>query len=114
MTPEDAANRGINVRVGRRIRAARDERGLTQEQLAEHLHTTDANFSRKESGKVPVTIEELFAIADFLEHGSHFYVRIILRAQAGVELRHNLVGQQMMKRRPNLSGFEIGVHAGKR
>lgn len=48
------------------IKAWRDFRGLTQEQLAERVETTTATISRLENGKQPYSQELLEALADAL------------------------------------------------
>lgn len=48
------------------IKAWRDFRGLTQEQLAERVETTPATISRLENGKQPYSQELLECLADAL------------------------------------------------
>jgi len=52
--------------VGRRIRAAREREGLTQEHLAETLGIGADTVSRYETAAIPVSIARLQQIADAL------------------------------------------------
>ena len=57
----------INAEIGGRVRARRERLEMRQEELASILFTTGANISRKESGKIPFTAEELAKIATALD-----------------------------------------------
>jgi transcriptional regulator with XRE-family HTH domain len=48
MKPNDTP---INPKIGRRLRARREELGYTQQQLADRMHTDSAWISKCESGK---------------------------------------------------------------
>lgn len=56
----------VKVRVGRQIRDARKEKGLTQKELGEKLGVADSVITNYESGKQNLTIETLQKIADAL------------------------------------------------
>ena len=50
-----------------RIRALREDKDLTQTELANHLHITQKSYSRYENGDRGIPTELLIEIADF--HG---------------------------------------------
>lgn len=52
-------------RVYRRIRGLREERNLTQTQLANHLHISQTTYSRYENGRLDIPSEILLQLADF-------------------------------------------------
>lgn len=60
------AQSDLNARIGARVKARREYLGYKQDDLAELLNTTRANTSRKESGNVLFTPEELVKVARFL------------------------------------------------
>lgn len=53
--------------IGRRVAELRDARGLTQEQLAEHLGFDLRYMQRVEAGTTPVSLRQLARIAEALE-----------------------------------------------
>ena len=53
--------------VGQRIRELREERGLTQAQVAERLESQVGNYQNVEHGKRNVTMETLVNIATVLD-----------------------------------------------
>jgi transcriptional regulator with XRE-family HTH domain len=53
-------------RIGKQIKAARIEAGLSQEGVAKAIGMTRTNYARIEYGKTNVTIESLLKIADGL------------------------------------------------
>jgi len=55
--------------VGRRIRAAREEVGLTQLQLAERMEVSQPVVAALESGRGNPTVGQLAAVADALQVG---------------------------------------------
>lgn len=62
-----AAERGLNRRVGQRVRALRRLRRLTQEQLAERIERSVDTVSSIERGKVAPGLETLVRLATALE-----------------------------------------------
>ena len=67
----------ICVRVGRRIRLLRSQRGLTQTVLADRAEITREHLSELENGRKEVGLRTLSRIADALEVGLHdFFVEI--------------------------------------
>jgi transcriptional regulator with XRE-family HTH domain len=57
----------ICVRIGRRIRVLRTERGWTQAMLADHAEITREHLSELESGKKEMGVRTLERIAGALE-----------------------------------------------
>jgi len=55
--------------LARQIRKARIERGLSQKELAEYLRVTQQYISRVETGRVNMSIDAIYAIANFLLKG---------------------------------------------
>ena len=55
------------LRLGERIREARQERGLTLKQLADRLETSSARLSQIENDRLGLDVEELLKFADALE-----------------------------------------------
>lgn len=53
--------------IGKRIRKARENKGLTQEKLAEQLDVSNAYISKIERGRTPVNLERLSEICVVLE-----------------------------------------------
>jgi transcriptional regulator with XRE-family HTH domain len=53
----------FGVRIGRRIRRVRKERGMTQTELARALNVADAQVSRWETGRVVPQRRNLEALA---------------------------------------------------
>ena len=53
--------------IGRNIRAARTQAGLTQEQTAERLKISQLHFGRLERGERPASLEQLAQIAQVLD-----------------------------------------------
>ena len=50
-----------------RLRDMREDRDLTQQELANYLHVSQATYSEYESGKINVPFEALWKIADFYD-----------------------------------------------
>jgi transcriptional regulator with XRE-family HTH domain len=70
------------------IQEWRDERGLTQEQLANRVETTKASISRWETGERDPTMKVLAAIADALSIDIADIFRDPKRPSADQLLRH--------------------------
>ncbi len=56
----------MNELLGKRIRALRDAKHLTQEQLAEKIGISRQKYARIEGGTNNITLEELLRIAEVL------------------------------------------------
>jgi transcriptional regulator with XRE-family HTH domain len=58
--------------IGKRIKQAREDKGLTQEKLAESLDVSNAYISKIERGKTPINLERLSAICGVLEESAEY------------------------------------------
>ncbi|MCZ7553156.1 MAG: helix-turn-helix domain-containing protein [Anaerolineales bacterium] len=63
----------MNDAIVKRIKEARQERGLTQHDLAEHLGRSTAAISELERGKVQVTAADLYLIAQLLNKPIEYF-----------------------------------------
>lgn len=63
----------MNEVIVKRIKAARVERGLTQQSLADQLGRTAAAISDLERGKVQVTASDLFKLARYLNKPIEYF-----------------------------------------
>lgn len=54
-------------RIGQRVKQIREEKGITQQSIANNIDTDRANISRLESGRVDSRISTLFRIATDLD-----------------------------------------------
>lgn len=61
--------------IGSRIRKAREEKGLTQEYLAESLDVSGAFISKIERGKTPVNLQNLDRICQVLETSPEYILQ---------------------------------------
>src|SRR5581483_5247364 len=86
-------------RIGQLITHIRQERGLTQAQFAERLHTSQSAVNRIEHGKQNLSIEMLGRISDVLNK------QLISLSSGAVNLRieggHELKGEITLKRSKN-------------
>lgn len=58
--------------IGKRIRHAREQKGLTQEQLAEKLEVSNAYISKIERGRTPINLERLSELCVMLEESPEY------------------------------------------
>jgi len=58
--------------IGKRIRKAREDKGLTQEKLAEKLDVSNAYISKIERGKAAVNLNRLSQICGILEESTEY------------------------------------------
>jgi transcriptional regulator with XRE-family HTH domain len=56
-----------NQMIGSRIKRAREEKGITQEHLAESMDVSGAYISKIERGKTPINLDKLDKISLVLE-----------------------------------------------
>ncbi|MFB9274079.1 helix-turn-helix domain-containing protein [Cohnella cellulosilytica] len=61
--------------IGNRIRKAREEKGITQETLAESLDVSNAYISKIERGRTPVNLNNLDKICAVLETSADYILR---------------------------------------
>lgn len=64
----------LSKAIGRRIKEKRNERGLTQSQIAESLEVSDQYISQIESGKVNLSLNRLVDISDLLDESLSFLI----------------------------------------
>ncbi len=57
----------MDIRFSENLRSLREEAGLTQQDLADRLQTTQRKVSYWESGKVEPDLENLWRLADFFD-----------------------------------------------
>jgi len=58
--------------IGRRIKSAREKKGLTQEKLAEELDVSNAYISKIERGKTPISLDRLSELSLVLEQSTEY------------------------------------------
>lgn len=58
--------------IGKRIRQSREQRGLTQEYLAEKLSVSNAYISKIERGKTSISLDRLSEISAVLEQPAEY------------------------------------------
>lgn len=61
--------------IGNRIRRAREDKGITQETLAESMEVSNAYISKIERGRTPVNLENLDKICTVLETSTDYILR---------------------------------------
>ncbi|MFC4599911.1 helix-turn-helix domain-containing protein [Cohnella hongkongensis] len=61
--------------IGHRIRKAREEKGITQETLAEALDVSNAYISKIERGRTPINLNNLDKICAVLETSADYILR---------------------------------------
>ena len=61
--------------IGNRIRKAREEKGITQETLAESLDVSNAYLSKIERGRTPVNLNKLDKICAIMEKSADYIFR---------------------------------------
>ena len=63
----------MNIEIVKRIREARQERDLTQQDIADYLGKTAASISDLERGKVQVSASDLHKIAEYLNKPIEYF-----------------------------------------
>lgn len=58
--------------IGNRIKTARENKGLTQEKLAEELDVSNAYISKIERGKTPISLDRLSDLCQVLEESTEY------------------------------------------
>ncbi|MFF2909201.1 helix-turn-helix domain-containing protein [Paenibacillus sp. NPDC057934] len=61
--------------IGRRIKSAREKKGMTQENLAEKLDVSNAYISKIERGKTPISLDRLSDLCRVLEESPEYMLR---------------------------------------
>ncbi|MGN0357559.1 MAG: helix-turn-helix transcriptional regulator [Blautia sp.] len=62
------------ILMGRRVRKLRNDRGLTQEELADELNVTRSTITRLESGKSAGSIELLIDLASYFDESLDYII----------------------------------------
>jgi transcriptional regulator with XRE-family HTH domain len=76
--------------IGKRIRRARENKGFTQEQLAESLSVSNVYISKIERGKTPINLDRLSELCMVLEESPEYMLGGTNNA-AGDYLRHEII-----------------------
>lgn len=76
--------------IGKRIKKAREEKGLTQEVLAERLDVSNAYISKIERGKTPINLDRLSELCVVLEESTE-YILSGANNTAGDYLRNEIM-----------------------
>lgn len=76
--------------IGKRIRQAREGKGLTQEQLAEKLDVSNAYISKIERGRTPINLERLSELCVMLEESPE-YILSGANSGTGDYLRNEII-----------------------
>lgn len=61
--------------IGNRIKKAREDKGITQEFLAESMDVSNAYISKIERGRTPVNLDNLSKICAVLETSTDYILR---------------------------------------
>ena len=61
--------------IGNRIKKAREDKGITQESLAESMDVSNAYISKIERGRTPVNLNNLDKICTVLETSTDYILR---------------------------------------
>jgi transcriptional regulator with XRE-family HTH domain len=76
----------LNRWIGSRVRSAREESGITQEQLAKTVYKSRVNISNIERGEVAVAADDLSLIAHVLEKPITYFFPIGVRGATPQDL----------------------------
>ena len=76
--------------IGKRIKQARENKGLTQEKLAEYLDVSNAYISKIERGKTPINLDRLSEICVVLEESTE-YILNGANSATGDYLRNEII-----------------------
>ncbi|MBP1991814.1 helix-turn-helix domain-containing protein [Paenibacillus eucommiae] len=76
--------------IGKRIRKAREDHGITQEKLAEQLDVSNAYISKIERGKTPINLQRLSELCAILEKSTE-YILSGTNSSTGDYLRNEIM-----------------------
>jgi transcriptional regulator with XRE-family HTH domain len=68
LTATDTFIKDYRFKLGDRIRQVREQRGYSQEQLAELMNVNRTTISKIENGKFSITVDYLVRFSIFLEY----------------------------------------------
>lgn len=80
-------------KVGERVKAARIERNITQEELCEKCGCTTSHLSRLENGKAEVSLELLFKLSIELEKSMDYFVMDTPNADPSIKIEQTIAGK---------------------
>ncbi len=75
-----------SVLIGNRIREARREKKITQEELSERCSCTATHISNIENGKIGISLELLYKISIILERSLDYFVMDQMEAKPQVKI----------------------------
>jgi len=93
--------------IGRKIKAARNAKGLTQAQLAEAVSLHEKHISRIESGKYLPTLENIIKIFKFLKIDL-----CVCDIDSNIEEKENILKTEFLKIINNSSDNELEFYLG--
>ncbi|KMZ52459.1 helix-turn-helix domain-containing protein [Dorea sp. D27] len=73
----------MEEKIGLRVKQARLDAGLTQEELAEKANLSSSFISRLENGKILPSVKKLHMLADILDVGLEDLLRDFFRQSGG-------------------------------
>jgi transcriptional regulator with XRE-family HTH domain len=86
----------INTRVILyRLKVAREERGLRQDEMAQCLHIDRTTYLRKEKGQIPISTDEWLIISEVLDKDpTHFFIDSEMSLEESpTELQEHLIAK---------------------
>ncbi len=57
----------MNIQVGKNIKKLREEKGLSQEAMADYLHISQSSYSRMEAGECNTWVNHIATLSDFFQ-----------------------------------------------
>lgn len=76
--------------IGKRIKAARKDMGITQEKLAEAADCTHTHICNLENGKIGISLELLFRISMVLEKSMDYFVMDSVHANPQTKIDNSI------------------------
>ena len=76
--------------IGKRVRSARKEKKVTQEELSEHCGCTPTHICNLENGKIGVSLDLLFRISVYLEKSMDYFVMDNEKANPQIKIENNI------------------------
>ena len=76
--------------IGKRVRSARKEKMVTQEELSEHCGCTPTHICNLENGKIGVSLDLLFRISVYLEKSMDYFVMDNEKANPQIKIENNI------------------------
>jgi len=68
LTTTESQVKAYRLKLGDKIRQVREQRGYSQEQLAEMMDINRSTISKIENGKFSITVDYLVRFSIFLDH----------------------------------------------